>query len=210
MRQAALNYRATPALSGRRNRAPAAALPRSGLPPSGRTGCATGSLRTGAPPWPAAAETCHPTAADAPEWPRASAAGFSAAPTFPSLWSFLLSVRMCARNISTVKRLLSQCLDLPLCAAAKRPGRFEAATLVLPLQVPRASEVARENDAENGKWIPGDDEQRTVVETIHGIEHRRDAARGQTRDRAAQAGIKRRAVPQRRDEHCERASSEDW
>ena len=33
------------------------------------------------------------------------AAGFSAAPTSPSLSSFLLSVRMCARNISTVKPL---------------------------------------------------------------------------------------------------------
>ena len=79
-RKRAPNYRATPDRSGRRNKGQAASPPRSGLRPSGQTGCATGSLRTGAPPWPAAAGTCRRTGADAPEWPRASAAGFSAAP----------------------------------------------------------------------------------------------------------------------------------
>src|SRR6266700_6540327 len=106
MPQAAPNYRATPDLLGHRNTAPAASPLRSGPRPSGRTGCATGSPPTGAPPWPEAAETCRPTGADAPEWLHASAAGFSAAPTFPSLSSFLLSVRLCARNIATVNPLV--------------------------------------------------------------------------------------------------------
>src|SRR6266581_3105817 len=122
MPQAAPNYRATPDLSGHRSKAPAASPLRSGPRPSGRTGCATGSPRTGAPPWPEAAETCRPIGADAPEWPHASAADFSAAPTFPSHSSFLLSVRMCARSISTVKALAGSMQVLAVVRGSKIRG----------------------------------------------------------------------------------------
>src|SRR6266702_4438967 len=183
MPQAAPNYRATPDLSGHRSKAPAASPLRSGPRPSGRTGCATGSPRTCAPPWPEAAETCRPTGADAPEWPRASAAGFSAAPTFPSLSSFLLSVRMCARNISTVKPLAGPMHGFAVVRGSKNgvdtslqtdpstcPASVFVLALISPSQIAGAGEVAHEDDAENSERIPGDDEQRTVVETVHGVE----------------------------------------
>ena len=127
--------RATPNRSGHRSKALAASLPRSGPPPSDQTGCATGSPRTGAPPWPGEAETCRPTEADAPEWPHASAADFSAAPTFPSLSSFLLSVRMCARSLSTVKAVAGSIHGLAVVRGSKfKRAHFSVRSCHRPLR----------------------------------------------------------------------------
>ena len=129
-RHATRSERASP--SDRRHKGQGAALPRSGLRPSGQTGCATGSPRTGARLAPAAAGTSRRTGADESKWQRASAADFSAAPAFPSLSSFLLSVRICARSVSTVKRLRAQMPRLVVVRGSKMREEIDQAFGAVP------------------------------------------------------------------------------